>query len=159
MSEQKFEAGEVFAGFVIAAYLGRGGMGGVYRALHPRLRKSVALKLLTATDDEDERRRFLREAPQASELAHPNIVDVYDCGDEDGQLWISMQYIDGTDVDKELRNGAMRPARAVRIIADIAQALDCAHDAGLLHRDVKPANILSPAPEHRTSVPCWPTSG
>jgi serine/threonine protein kinase len=140
--------GEVFAGYTIVRMLDAGGMGAVYLARHPNLPKLVALKLLTRvmTDDDDVRARFLREADHVARLDHPNIVAVYDRGDSDGQLWIAMQYIDGSDAAAALREGALPAARAVRIITETAKALDFAHAADVLHRDVKPANILLARP-------------
>jgi serine/threonine protein kinase len=112
------------------------------------LPKLVALKLLTPamTDDDDVRVRFLREADHVARLDHPNIVAVYDRGDQDGQLWIAMQYVDGSDAAAVVREGPLPAARAVRIITETAKALDFAHAADVLHRDVKPANILLTRP-------------
>ncbi|WP_280385814.1 serine/threonine-protein kinase [Nocardia wallacei] len=135
--------GDVFAGYVIERQLGRGGMGSVYLARHPRLPRMTALKLLNRemVSDEEIRARFEREADLVAQLDHPKIVTVYDRGLEDGQLWISMQYIDGIDaasVDPQ----RLPPERAVQIVAEVAEALDYAHNNGVLHRDVKPANML-----------------
>ncbi|WP_396910356.1 protein kinase [Mycolicibacterium sp.] len=138
-------AGEVVAGYTIEGLLGVGGMGRVYRAKHPTLPRSDALKILSAelSHDDQFRVRFLREADLAATLDHPNIVTVYNRGDtEDGQLWIAMQLVAGTDADKELRDKKMTPARAVTIITEVAKALDYAHRRHILHRDVKPANFL-----------------
>ncbi|MFJ9367668.1 protein kinase [Nocardia sp. NPDC101769] len=134
----------MFAGYRIVRRLGAGGMGTVYLAEHPNLPRLVALKLLNRalTDDEDVRARFLREADTAARLDHRNIVAVYDRGDEGGQLWIAMQYVDGSDVAGLLRDGALPVGRAVWIVTETAAALDYAHGHGVLHRDVKPANIL-----------------
>ncbi|MFI6868706.1 protein kinase [Nocardia sp. NPDC050406] len=136
-------SGEEFAGYVVERELGRGGMGSVYLAKHPRLPRRTALKLLNQemfTDDEI-RARFIREADLVSQLDHPNIVTVYDRGAVGDQLWISMQYIDGVNA-AELDPGRLPPLRAVQVITETAKALDYAHGIGVLHRDVKPANIL-----------------
>lgn len=137
--------GTVFAGYTIEAVAGSGGMGTVYRAAHPRLPRSDALKILSEEYSRDEqiRRRFLREADVAIKLDHPNIVTVYDRGEtDDGRLWIAMQYVAGSDADKETRDGKMTPPRALHIIEEVAAALDYAHRRHILHRDVKPANFL-----------------
>jgi serine/threonine-protein kinase len=135
--------GDVFAGYVIKRVLGRGGMGTVYLAQHPRLPRLTALKLLEREfyADIGIRRRFEREADLVAGLDHPNIVTVFDRGAEHQQLWISMQYVPGADAscaDVDV----LAPARAVQIVADTAAALDFAHANQVLHRDVKPANIL-----------------
>ncbi|WP_083887733.1 serine/threonine-protein kinase [Nocardia asiatica] len=137
------QTGDVFAGYVIKRVLGHGGMGTVYLAQHPRLPRLTALKLLKRDlyADTDIRRRFEREADLVARLDHPNIVTVFDRGAEEQQLWISMQYVPGADAscaDVDV----LAPARAVQIVADTAAALDFAHANQVLHRDVKPANIL-----------------
>ena len=123
-------------------------MGPVHLAHHPHLPRLVALKLLNPalTDNEDVRARFLREADVVARLEHNNIVTVHDRGTHDDQLWIAMQYIEGADAAEPLRNGPMQPDRAVRIVGETADALDYAHELGVLHRDVKPANILLARP-------------
>lgn len=137
-------AGAVFAGFRIERVLGSGGMGSVYAARHPRLPRLVALKLLHSSFAADPlfRGRFEREAELAGRLDHPNIVAIHDRGSADGQLWIAMQYVAGTDADTAVRAGPLPVERALHIARCTADALDHAHAAGLLHRDVKPANIL-----------------
>lgn len=133
----------MFAGYVIERELGRGGMGSVYLAKHPRLPRMTALKLLNQEmfSDDEIRARFIREADLVARLDHPNIVTVYDRGDEGEQLWISMQFIDGVNASA-ISPGALPPMRAAQITGETAKALDYAHGLGVLHRDVKPANIL-----------------
>jgi serine/threonine protein kinase, bacterial len=144
-------AGDEFAGYTIESVLGTGGMGAVYLAKHPRLPRRDALKLLNPafSGDPNFRTRFEREADLASGLIHRNIVAVYDRGAVDGQLWISMQYVAGVDASVAARagDGSMTPHRVVHIISEVGAGLDFAHRSGLLHRDVKPANILLANPE------------
>jgi serine/threonine-protein kinase len=139
------ENGAVFAGYTIQRLLGSGGMGEVYLTQHPRLPRLDALKILPAslTDDADFRQRFNREADLAATLWHPNIVGLHDRGEFDGQLWITMDYVDGTDAARALReaNGLPEPD-VLEIVTAVADALDYAHQRNLVHRDVKPANIL-----------------
>jgi serine/threonine-protein kinase len=140
-------AGQMFAGYAIVRRLGSGAMGEVYLAEHPRLPRRDALKVLAqkVSDDSTYRERFNREAQNASTLSHPHIVAVYDRGEYEGQLWISMGYVEGTDAArllKEQYRKGMPPDVVVRIVAAVADALDYAHQRQLLHRDVKPANIL-----------------
>ncbi|WP_280273799.1 serine/threonine-protein kinase [Nocardia wallacei] len=137
--------GTVFAGYVIERVLGGGGMGTVYVARHPRLPRRDAVKVLSAdhSADAEYRARFVREAELVARLNHPNIVAVHDRGVEDGRLWIAMQYVEGGDAAGLVRGGAMlAPWRAVSIVEQAARGLDEAHRAGLVHRDVKPGNIL-----------------
>ncbi len=137
--------GTLFAGYRIERRLGAGGMGVVYLARHPRLPRSVALKVLDsgAGADPEFRARFEREAELAVRLDHPNVVEIYDRGDEDGTLWIAMRYVAGSDVAHLLaEHGPLPPRRALTILSRAADGLDAAHRRGLLHRDVKPANLL-----------------
>jgi serine/threonine-protein kinase len=144
--------GEVFAGFRILRPLGFGGMGEVYLVQHPRLPRQDALKILPAemSADPEFRARFNREAEMAAALYHPHIVGIHDRGEFNGQLWISMDFIDGPDAGRLLRDqypNGMPPPEVVDIVAAVADALDYAHSRGLLHRDVKPPNILLTNPE------------
>ncbi len=139
------DAGDVCAGYVIERVLGRGGMGSVYLARHPRLRRLVALKLLNSDlfANHEMRTRFEREADLVARLDHPGIVAVYDRGVEGDQPWIAMQYVDGVDAGT-IDPAVLPPDHAVQIIGRTGEALDYAHGVGVLHRDVKPANILIP---------------
>lgn len=139
--------GAVFAGYTIQRMLGSGGMGEVYLAQHPRLPRPYALKVLAAplTEDADFRERFNREAEIAATLWHPHIVSVHDRGEFDGRLWIAMDYVEGTDAARLVRErfpGGLPTEDVVEMVTAIAEALDYAHERKLLHRDVKPANIL-----------------
>ncbi|GAB7068098.1 serine/threonine protein kinase [Mycobacterium hodleri] len=147
LPDDELTIGQTFAGYEIIALLGSGGMGRVYLAQHPRLPRRDALKLLPSawSADTEYRARFNREADLASTLWHPNVVGVHDRGEADGQLWISMDYVDGLDASRLIaeRHPAGMPADDVaRIVTAVASALDGAHKRGLLHRDVKPANIM-----------------
>lgn len=143
--------GAIVGGYRVIKVLGAGGMGTVYLAQNPSLPRRDALKVLSGdlSTDPEFRGRFEREANLAAGLDHPNIVAVYNRGDEDGQLWIAMQYVDGTDASAEVAKGpnAMPPQRALRIIGEVGKGLDYAHRRGLLHRDIKPANFMIAAAE------------
>ncbi|MDT5095213.1 MAG: hypothetical protein QOH60_4576 [Mycobacterium sp.] len=145
-------AGQTFAGYTIVRQLGAGGMGTVYLAQHPRLPRQDAIKVLPAdlSDDSDYTARFLREADVAATLSHPHIVGIHDRGEYDDLLWISMDYIAGTDLAHRLRESYSRGMpfdEVLPIITAVASALDYAHYRGVLHRDVKPANILLTEPD------------
>jgi len=144
--------GQNYAGYTILRELGAGGMGIVYLAQHPRLPRRDALKVLPAalTVNDEYRHRFNREADIAASLWHPHIVEVHDRGELDGRLWIAMDYIEGTDAATLLQErypNGMPPDVVVKIIRAVADALDYAHQRSLLHRDVKPSNILMSHPE------------
>lgn len=144
--------GASFAGYTILRQLGAGGMAEVYLALHPRLPRRDVIKVLAeaVTADPEFRERFNREADLAATLWHPHIVGVHDRGAFNGHLWISMDYVEGTDASrlvKESHPEGMPIHEVCAIVQAVAGALDYAHDRGLLHRDVKPANILLTHPE------------
>jgi YVTN family beta-propeller protein len=137
--------GTTFAGYRVQSIVGRGGMGVVYRATELSLQRPVALKLIAPelAEDEDFRRRFLRESRLAASLEHPNVVPIYEAGEHDGQLYLAMRYVEGSDLRTVLkRDGPLAPERTLGVLAQIADALDAAHRRGLVHRDVKPANVL-----------------
>jgi tetratricopeptide (TPR) repeat protein len=131
-------------GYRIVEAIGRGATSVVYRAQHVRLGRTAALKLLTADGAEDDfRERFLRESKLAASLDHPSIVPVFDAGEEDGLLYLAMACVDGSDLRTLLvHEGRLPLRRSLRIVGQIASALDAAHARGLVHRDVKPGNIL-----------------
>ena len=144
--------GQELAGYTIVRSLGTGGMGEVYLAKHPRLPRSDALKVLSYSVccDAEYRERFNREADIAATLWHPHIVEVHDRGDVGGRLWIAMDYVEGTDAERLLAErypSGMPLAEVVRIVTAVGDALDYAHQRDLLHRDVKPANILISKPD------------
>ena len=137
--------GAHIAGCRIETVAGRGGMGIVYRATQLSLGRPVALKLIAPEHaaDADFRERFQRESRMAAAIDHPNVIPVYEAGEEDGRLYLVMRWVAGTDLHKLLRaEGRLEPQRAAAIVNQVAGALDAAHAAGLVHRDVKPANVL-----------------
>jgi serine/threonine protein kinase len=128
----------------IEAVIGRGGMGVVYRAEERRLKRRVALKILPPglADDTDYRARFERESQMAAAIDDPNILPIYEAGEIEGVLFIAMRYVEGTDLEARLREGPLEPRAAIAVLGQVASALDAAHIRGLVHRDVKPGNIL-----------------
>jgi YVTN family beta-propeller protein len=137
--------GTDLAGYRLESVLGRGGMGVVYLATDLRLKRRVALKLVAPelAADARFRERFLREAELAASFDHSHVVPVHAAGETDGHLWIAMRYVQGTDLKTLLaREGPLEPARAIELVGQVGEALDAAHAHGLVHRDVKPANVL-----------------
>jgi serine/threonine protein kinase len=145
------EVGSEFLGYRVEERIGRGGMGVVYRAYDLRLKRTVALKLMAPelALDRRFRERFERESELAMSLEHPNVIPIYDGGDIEGRMYLAMRYVEGTDLRALLRaQGALEPGRAMAICAQVAAALDAAHARGLVHRDVKPSNVLLDPGEH-----------
>ena len=140
-----FTRGTTFAGYRIEDLVGRGGMGVVYRATDLSLERPVALKLIAPELAENEhfRERFLREPRLAASLDHPNVIPIYEAGEHDEQLYLVMRYVEGSDLRTALeREGKLSPERTLAILGQVAGALDAAHRRALVHRDVKPANVL-----------------
>jgi serine/threonine protein kinase len=135
--------GATFAGHVIRAVAGRGGMGVVYRAEWDG--RDVALKVIAPelSEDREFRIRFQREYRAEASIQHPNVMRVYGAGAKEGRLYVTMRYVDGTDLERLLSGGrSLAPARAAGVVAQVAEGLDAAHARGIVHRDVKPANVL-----------------
>jgi serine/threonine protein kinase len=137
--------GSEIAGHRLEAVAGRGGMGVVYRATQLRLKRQVALKLIASdlAADPSFRERFEHESEIAAQIEHPHVIPLYEAGEENGQLYITMRYVEGTDLRAMIsREGALPPPVAADILAQVCGALDAAHERGLVHRDIKPANVL-----------------
>jgi hypothetical protein len=139
------EVGTEVAGYRVASFIGRGGMAVVYRAEDLRLGRNVALKLLAPELSKNERfqQRFMRESRLAAAIDHPNIIPIYEAGEVGGMLYIVMRYVEGSDLKQVIeREGPLDPVRVSQLLRQVAGALDAAHGRGLVHRDVKPGNIL-----------------
>src|SRR4051794_21420670 len=141
----ELQPGQTIAGYRIDGVAGRGGMGVVYRATQLALDRTVALKAIAPelAQDPEFRERFKRESRMAAAIRHPNVIAVHDAREEDGALFIVMDFVEGTDLSAVIaQEGRLGPTRAGRILKQVGDALDAAHARGLVHRDVKPANIL-----------------
>ena len=142
---RELNAGDEIAGYTLESLLGRGGMGEVFRALDAHLARAVALKVLAPglVHDEASRERILRESQLAASLDHPNVIPIYAAGEADGHVYIAMRLVEGSDLRSILRReGQLAPGRTIGLATQIAAALDAAHARGLVHRDVKPSNVL-----------------
>jgi serine/threonine protein kinase/class 3 adenylate cyclase len=151
VSPVEVQIGAEFLGYRIEELIGQGGMGVVYRAYDLRLKRTVALKLVTPelALEERFRERFARETELAMSLEHPNVVPIHDAGEVAGRLYLAMRLVTGTDLRELLREeGALEPSRALSICRQVANALDAAHGRALVHRDVKPSNVLLDENEH-----------
>ena len=143
--------GSVFAGCRVEEVIGHGDMGVVYRAEELALQRRVALKLIVPeySGDERFRERFRRESRIAAAIDHPNVIPVFDAGDEGGVLYIMMRFVEGTDMRALIAaERRLEPLRTARIVRQVGAALDAAHARGMLHRDVKPSNVLLARRDH-----------
>lgn len=146
MTEEPMRSGDELAGYRIERFIARGGMGSVYEATQLSLDRRIALKFISGGLGADERfrERFRREARSAAAIDHPNILPVYEAGElDDGRLFLAMRLVDGPDLSSLLRErGPLDVHQAVEVLSQVGAALDAAHERGLVHRDVKPANVM-----------------
>ncbi len=144
------ELGTQFAGYLIEGVVGRGGMGVVYRATELALDRPVALKLIAPelAGDDSFRERFLRESRLAASIDHAGILPVYAAGEADGELFLATRFVTGTDLRSMIDDGPLPGERAIGLVGQVADALDAAHERGLVHRDVKPGNVLVDTADH-----------
>src|SRR5262245_23215614 len=146
-----FGPGTTFSNYKVESLLGRGGMGVVYLARDLSLERPVALKLIAPelAEDEQFRARFLREPKLAASLDHPNVIPIYEAGEQEGRLYLVMRYVEGRDLRTLLeREGKLSPERTLAILSQVAGALDAAHRRALVHRDLKPGNVLLDEDDH-----------
>jgi serine/threonine protein kinase len=139
------EVGDEFAGYLLQAVIGRGSVSVVYEAEHPRLGTGIALKVLAAEVAADNifRTRFLEESRMAASMNHPHVIPIYDVGESDGLLYIAMRRVSGGDLRQRIaKRGPLQPQTAASLLSQATRALDAAHRIGLVHRDVKPENLL-----------------
>ena len=144
--------GQTISHYKITEKLGEGGMGIVYKAQDTKLGRTVALKFLAAhlLKDEEANKRFLREAKAAAALHHPNVCPVYEIGEEGGRTFLAMAFIEGEDLDKHIGQGPLKIPEALDISRQIAKGLQAAHDKKIVHRDIKPGNVIVDAEGHVT---------
>jgi len=143
--------GSTIAGYEVESVVGAGGIGILYRARQVRLDRPVALKLVESDTAQDPviRERLRREARTVAALDHPNVVPLYEAGEEDGTVYIATRWVEGTELGTLIqRDGPLEPVRAARLAAQIASALEVAHEQGLVHRDVKPSNVILTPEDH-----------
>ena len=135
---------EEFSRYRVRGKLGRGGMGEVYLAEDPSLRRKVALKILPAALQEDpvRRQRFVREAQLAAGVDHPYVCKIYEAGEFDGVAFIAMEFIDGLSLAEQLRSGPLGLSESLRVCIEVTEALARAHEVGIIHRDLKPSNVM-----------------
>jgi serine/threonine protein kinase len=154
--EDRVEVGQEIGGYAVTGRLGEGGMGAVYLAEQRETGRRVALKILLSemAQNEEFRRRFVRESEYASSLNHPNIVRVYEFGEANGVAYMAMEYVPGHDLTAELAQGRLSPERTIEILEQVASALDAVHASGIFHRDVKPANVLVGEDEETGGLRC-----
>jgi serine/threonine protein kinase len=137
-------AGSSISHYEVVSKLGEGGMGVVYKAEDTTLERTVALKFLATHlfNDEEAKKRFLREAKAAAALNHPNICPVYEIGESEGRTFISMAYIEGGTLEDRIGSAPLALKEAINIARQVAEGLEAAHEKGVVHRDIKPANIM-----------------